>query len=253
MKQARFTLIELLVVIAIIAILAAMLLPALQKARLQGYVATCKGNMKSLSAALQMYTTDNNAQLPTHYAKPVENGGISYGSTWWMWHLRAHYGMGDKVFVCKGNHPKSTNDGQPNYIPGIGWIGGNDLMGDYATNYSMNGALLKVSYYGKTGIRGKLTLCDSPTRSMMVLEYPFPVFVDGLMQYNRTQSRFGWGTGETALRDHQATGSNFAMVDGHVESLAFGVNPHGIWSNPLRSWYQKGNWTFGELWYPTVQ
>ena len=58
-----FTLIELLVVIAIIAILAAMLMPALQQARERGRSAFCVSNLKTLGNALQMYGNDNNGYM----------------------------------------------------------------------------------------------------------------------------------------------------------------------------------------------
>jgi len=138
--RSAFTLIELLVVIAIIAILAAMLLPVLNRAKQAGLKASCINNFKQLQIAYRMYVDDNNDNLPLNLLNGVGTSWISYpptgGSAQYDYNtanIRTapiySYNQNPKIYVCPAN----------NYILSVGATGA--PSGPYRDDF---GNLLKL-------------------------------------------------------------------------------------------------------------
>jgi prepilin-type N-terminal cleavage/methylation domain-containing protein len=104
-RKCGFSLIELLVVIAIIAILAAMLLPALTKAKQQANSVVCKNHLKQMGLAVQLYLNDNRDYYPFHLASYFATGPGAPGTTvTWETSLEPYYPIKrtNAAYLCPG-------------------------------------------------------------------------------------------------------------------------------------------------------
>jgi prepilin-type N-terminal cleavage/methylation domain-containing protein len=109
-KTTGFTLIELLVVIAIIALLMAILMPALQRVKEQGKTLACRANLRQWAMFFSMYTGDNNGYF--HHGWNV--GGEPQTS--WMVALRPYYMQQRKVIYCPTATTPDPRGGRFSYV-----------------------------------------------------------------------------------------------------------------------------------------
>jgi prepilin-type N-terminal cleavage/methylation domain-containing protein len=99
-----FTLVELIVVMGVIAVLSALLLPALQRARRHAVITTCMSRERQLIAAMIMYANDNADMLP-RFDNPTGGGNVSDLPYSFYYTFHNQYGVPQSCFFCPAADP----------------------------------------------------------------------------------------------------------------------------------------------------
>ncbi len=223
--KKKFTLIELLVVIVIIAILAAMLLPALNLAREKGKDAKCRNNLKQQHLLMSMYTTDfDDYYLGSNFPGVATTSNIR----WWRNFVDMKYVSGYNVFRCPSANENFATEGEYSY--GMNFMTyGHSPSHDYYKPVRIQVLLNAFRSPGGTGNYNPVMYGDTPLKNepgllaaakeSQLFKGDYPGAYTGLVATST----------EYPVRVRHLNAANFATMNGSVKPL---VKAEISWRNP---------------------
>lgn len=202
-KRFAFTLIELLVVIAIIAILAALLLPALSQAKESARRTACASNLRQLALAVRMYADDSEDRLPGVWESSVGSGNDS-GANGWMFFMS--FGAPTRFDPSRGSLYRYAENPNVFQCPSDRASSGDS----YAMNALLSKATATVGFH--EGISE--SALTAPSSTFLFLEEAAPQSVNG----DSTNDSYHDPRNDRVTSRHRLA-ANFAFCDGHVSHL----------------------------------
>lgn len=226
-----FTLIELLIVIAIIAILAGLLLPALNQAREKARDLSCANNLRQIGSFLPMYLADNADRLPT-YGENTGKGKVhdvlfSYANPKIIVKDGSHWNKNENKpfapFFCPSAHYVFPEGGLPHEYP--------------AQNYGANFRAISAVGGGSSPWTVKERLITQYKRPS---ERAFFMDIDAKGKWAtlavRERANLLTSSGAWAWRHYGRSGINVVFLDGHVKLVPYRLCPEDIYSPNGEFW-----------------
>ena len=227
--QPAFTLIELLVVISIIALLIAMLMPAIKRARESARLVQCTSNERQIAQAHLAYTGDYRRDFsPDWTGSPWESGG---GNEFWSERLDGT--VGEQIITQDALDCPSD----PETVYYDWWHGGTKQ----ATSYAQGAGIAHYQAYTDLGWYAAIIEPRAAKNTAEVQEPSYLIFlVDSTATWYESQAK-----GDAARHDESFA---IAFADGHAESVPFsafgsgngGQHPIYVWSAPEAWWWNNG-------------